>query len=240
MDSETRGCAAIAYAKGTSHRFYEDRFRLLTSEAPVVRRANRGQLFAVFDGISTAPKGMSAAQAMSDALVRFFSEPEEYPATAEGLCRILEEGNRLVHGWGYDKETGRVEGGCAGTLAWIHGEAVRIIHCGDTACYVTDGGEARLITTEDKEKDGRISNYFGIGEELRLAVHEESADSAYRVAIVSDGVTKACGTDDVGRILSGIDDPRQAAAEIVRLARSRGSYDDITALVIDVSEMDEG
>jgi hypothetical protein len=58
---ETKGIAAVAWMKGTKHKFYEDRFRLLCLPVPLVSEQDRGEIFAVFDGIGSAPKGMAAA-----------------------------------------------------------------------------------------------------------------------------------------------------------------------------------
>jgi hypothetical protein len=63
---DRRNSAAVAHLKGTKHRIYEDSFRILPCEVPLVESLNRGELFAVFDGIGSAPEGRNAAQFMAD------------------------------------------------------------------------------------------------------------------------------------------------------------------------------
>jgi len=239
MDSEKRGCAAIAYAKGKSHKFYEDRFRLLTSEAPLVHKHSRGQLFAVFDGVSSAPKGMSAAQFMSDSLTTFFSKPDQYPATADGLLHLLHDGNMKIHGWGYDEETRRIDGACVGTVIWIIKEDAYVLHCGDTTAFTMVDNEMMKITSVDKDEAGKIINYFGAGEKLKLTLRREDLTTIERVLVVSDGVTDFCSAVELAPIIRKSSDAQKAAIEIVRLAEAKGSHDDITALVIDVDEIDD-
>lgn len=63
--------AAVAWMKGGMHKYYEDRYRLLCLPVPIVLKRIAGEIYAVFDGIGSAPKDMTAAQAMCDVLVTF-------------------------------------------------------------------------------------------------------------------------------------------------------------------------
>lgn len=82
---ERKGTAAVAWLKGSKHKFYEDRYRLLGTAVPLVGKSNRGELFAVFDGMGSAPQGMQSAQYMCDMLLNFYMEPDQYPATVNGI-----------------------------------------------------------------------------------------------------------------------------------------------------------
>ena len=66
---------------------------MLPREVPPVERLNRGEIFAVFDGIGSAPEGRHAAQFMADHLIQFYRKPDDYPASPEGLQALLFEGN---------------------------------------------------------------------------------------------------------------------------------------------------
>jgi hypothetical protein len=81
MTIDRRQSSAVAFLKGTKHRFYEDSFRMLPREIPLVESRNRGEIFAVFDGIGSAPEGRHAAQLMADYLIEFYRNPDEYPAS---------------------------------------------------------------------------------------------------------------------------------------------------------------
>jgi len=62
MAVDRRKSAAVAHLRGTKHQFYEDSFRMLSRDVPLVENRNRGEIFAVFDGIGSAPEGRHAAQ----------------------------------------------------------------------------------------------------------------------------------------------------------------------------------
>jgi serine/threonine protein phosphatase PrpC len=137
---EERGTAAVAWLKGTKHRYYEDRYRMLSNDIPLVQQKRRGEIFAVFDGIGSAVRGRDAAQEMTDQLIRFYRESDEIPASREGIHRILMEGNQTIMDWGCMPGTDRPLGGCAGTIAWSHGQSADIFHAGDTVAYLIRGG----------------------------------------------------------------------------------------------------
>lgn len=239
INCEERGTAAVAWLKGTKHRYYEDRYRMLSNDIPLVQQKSRGEVFAVFDGIGSAPKGRDAAQEMADQLIRFYRESNEFPASREGMCRILMEGNQTILGWGCMPETDRPLGGCAGTVAWIHGQSAEIFHAGDTVAYlIRDGGLVRQLTRLHEE-NGAIYRYFGLGAYLEIDMVVVPLEEGERLLLVSDGVTKAFDMYEITKIVEDHSNRRRAVGELVRRARSRGSSDDITAMIIEIEELEE-
>ncbi len=239
INCEERGTAAVAWLKGTKHRYYEDRYRMLSSDIPLVQQKSRGEVFAVFDGIGSASRGRDAAQEMTDQLIRFYRESDEIPASREGMRRILMEGNQAILEWGCMPGTDRPLGGCAGTIAWIHGQSVEIFHAGDTVAYlIRDGGLVRQLTRLH-EQDGAIYRYFGLGADLKIDVEIVPQEEGERLLLVSDGVTKAFDMYEITKIVEDHSNRRRAVGELVRRSRSRGSSDDITAMIIEIEELEE-
>jgi hypothetical protein len=100
--TERRGSAAVSWFRTTKpHKLYEDRYRLLTRDIPLVGKSARGEIYGVFDGIGSAPMGMAAAQAMADAMTDFFRKPDDYPADWHGMSRLLHEANCTISEWGF-------------------------------------------------------------------------------------------------------------------------------------------
>lgn len=236
---EERGTAAVAWLKGTKHRYYEDRYRMLSNDIPLVQQTSRGEVYAVFDGIGSAERGRDAAQEMTDQLIRFFRETDEYPASKEGMCRILMEGNGTILDWGCMPGTDRPLGGCAGSVAWIRGPSAVIFHAGDTVAHlIRDGGLVRQLTRLH-EQDGTIYRYFGLGTDLKIDMETVPLEEGERLLLVSDGVTKAFDMYEITKIVGDHSNRRKAVSELVRRARSRGSSDDITAMIIEIEELEE-
>lgn len=237
--TETRGCAAVSWLKSPKHA-YEDRYRLLTKDIPVVGQSGRGELFGVMDGIGSAPLGMAAAQAMADSLANFFRRPDLYSADWQGLYKLLHETNVSILGWGFMEGTERPLGGCAGTVAWLHDSRLTLCHAGDTVgLLIRDGQEPRQLTRLH-EIHGDIYRYFGLGEQLEIDVQTCAVEEGDLVLLMSDGVTKAFSTTEAAHLASEIygktGDIAAAAEELVTRSRSKKSNDDITALVIEIED----
>lgn len=233
MGCERRGSAAVAWIPGTAHKYYEDRFRLLPKEVPLVGRQNRGELFAVFDGIGGAPKGRQAAQEMSDSLVRFYQEPELYHASRETLYKLLMEANQAIFDWGMMPGTNTPLGGCAGTIAWLFDQSLFLYHAGDTTGILIKD-DACSVLTRAHEKGNVMYRYFGLGPTLEIEFSQTAVEELDRILLISDGVTKAFDPLQAADLVNTHNDICRAATELANRSKALGSQDDITVLLIEV------
>lgn len=235
MNCEQKGSAAVAWLKGTKHRFYEDRYRILSYDIPLIEKQRHGEIFAVFDGIGSAPRGMNSAQSACDQLLRFFRVTENFLPTAKGLEKLLQEINMTINGWGTMPGTDKPLGGCAGTVAWIHLNQLTVFHAGDTAALIIRDGEVRKLTS-DHESNGAIYRYLGLGRNLVLEVATQAITEGDLLLLVSDGVTKAYHATEAAQFIADIysetGEIAAAAQELAAQSRIKGSSDDITVLLI--------
>lgn len=232
---EHREGVTVAWSIGPKHRFYEDRYRMLTPDIPRVAAARRGALVAVCDGIGGAPRGMDAAQEVCDHLTRFYLEPDRYPATWEGLRGLLLEANSAIHGWGLIPGTDRPLGGCAATAIWVYDDTFFVFHAGDTVALLLRDGEV-IQLTHVHENDLGLFKYFGIGSVLALDVRTESLEPCDRVLLISDGVTKVMHPRHAAEIALERT-PESAVREVTERARGKGSPDDVTVMVVELDEL---
>lgn len=237
--TERKGNAAVSWLTSPKHP-YEDRYRLLTREVPLVRRVARGEVVAVFDGIGSAPKGMSAAQEMADGLLAFYRESEKLSATSEALHLILQKSNQTICDWGCVYGTTRPLGGCAGTVAWLIDGRLTIFHAGDTVGMLLRAGKNPLALTRLHEQDGAIFRYFGLGSALEIDIASVDVEDGDLVLLMSDGVTKMFSTTEaaalVNEVFAQTGDVARAAEALASQSRRHGSTDDITVLVMEVVE----
>lgn len=188
---ESRGNATVAWQKGPRHKFYEDRFRLLCHPIPLIAQANRGEIFAVLDGVGSAPRGMAAAQVVCDGLVSFFDANYQGLVEKGLLDSILTNANKTIHGWGFMEGTTRPDGACAGTIVWIDVKWVaHIFHAGDTTALLIRDGFPQVLTTVHQNGDGHLSNYFGMPT-LQLQTQSLQLEEGDRLLVFSDGIGKA-------------------------------------------------
>lgn len=227
--------AGVATIPGLSHPLNEDRYRLLGGDVPVVGAAGRGHLYALMDGVGSARKGMKSAQLLADALTRFYTEPE-VEASVEGLRAIIAAANREAHGWGVDPATGMQLAGAAFTVAWFEPAGkVHLFHCGDTAAFRCDGNEVERLTGEHARR-GVLAHFLGQGSGFHMDVVSVPIEEGDLLCLVSDGVTKALSTEELGGLLERNGPMATLARGICATARARGSADDITCVVVELEE----
>lgn len=224
----------MAWAKGTKHRLYEDRYRLLPMSVPVVNNKGRGELFAVFDGIGSAPKGMSAAQEMADRLALFYTRVDQYGPDWESLRRLLMEGNEEINRWGFMDDSGRPLGGCAGTIAWVHENQLTVFHAGDTVGMLISGSDSVQLTKIHQRPDGAIYRYFGFGPNLAIDVNRCRVEESDWILLMSDGVTKVFYPMEAAMYVRSHKDAMKGARALAEASQAKGSPDDITVVLVEV------
>lgn len=239
VEIESRGNATVAWQKGPRHKFYEDRFRMLCRPIPLVKQSNRGEIFAVLDGVGSAPKGMTAAQEVTDVLVKFFDVENCLGDGLDALQTLLQTANQTIHDWGMIPETVRPEGACAGTVVWVDQNwKASVLHAGDTTALLIRDGVPQQLTTVHQNGEGHLSNYFGMSR-LRLDVRTVQLEEGDRVLIFSDGIGKAFfANQQVADIIESHPTRQTSLNALFLAARSAGSSDDATAILVDVEEFE--
>ncbi len=132
-----------------------------------------------------------------------------------------------------------------------------VANVGDSRAYLQrDGGLVQLTqdhsVVADLVREGRISaeeaevhpqrnvvtRVLGVYETVDVDLWPIDPVEGDRILLCSDGLFNEVGTDQIGSVLRRLDDPSEAAAELVRLANEGGGRDNITVIVIDV--VDDG
>ena len=237
MPTEKRDGVAVSWSRGTKHRFYEDRYRILSRDVPLVARAKRGEIFAVFDGIGSAPRGMSAAQEMADCLPGFFREPCPWSASVEGLVDLLMTTNNTICDWGFMPGTDRPLGGCAGSIVWLVNDQMHFFHAGDTTLMLIHDGRGKEITHPHQTPDGAIFRYFGLGPVLKLDTGSIPIEESDRILLISDGITKVMDLVEIAACVEAHSAIDRAVDALTRQALARRATDDLTALLVQVEDI---
>ncbi len=230
---EKRGRAIVGYMRGLTHRNYEDRFRLLSAEVPIVAEAGRGEMFAVFDGMGGLRQGMHAAQHMADLLIEFFEFPHRHEATVLGVTQLLLRGSSEIEEWGQEPDSANPRGGCVGTVVWLREAKACVFHAGDTECWVSNRPGQSGKVTDTQALGGRVTQYFGMRAPLLIQTLTFSFTGNMRILLTSDGTKTARVTHALGERLA----ERRAASlivtEICEAAAFAQAPDDITVMLID-------
>jgi serine/threonine protein phosphatase PrpC len=132
-----------------------------------------------------------------------------------------------------------------------------LANVGDSRGYVFRDGSPTQLTEDhsvvaDLVRDGRISaeeaevhpqrnivtRVLGVYETVDVDLWPIDPVQHDRYLLCSDGLFNEVGADQISAVLRRLEDPNEAAAELVRLANEGGGRDNITVVVIDV--VDDG
>lgn len=132
-----------------------------------------------------------------------------------------------------------------------------VVNVGDSRAYLFRAGELVQLTEDhslvgELVRDGRITRQeadvhpqrnivtrvLGPYESIDVDVWPVDAVRGDRIVLCSDGLSGEVGEDQISAVLRRLEDPTEAATELVRLANEAGGRDNITVVVVDV--VDDG
>lgn len=136
-------------------------------------------------------------------------------------------------------------------------EQLIVVNVGDSRAYLFRGGELVQLTEDhslvgELVRDGRITRQeadvhpqrnivtrvLGPYEAIDVDVWPVDAVRGDRIVLCSDGLSGEVAEDQISAVLRRLEDPGEAATELVRLANEAGGRDNITVVVVDV--VDDG
>jgi serine/threonine protein phosphatase PrpC len=207
--------------------------------------ASKGIALALADGISSS----AVSQVASQTAVRSFLE--DYYATSEAWSvrraaeRVLSATNAWLHAQTmgsdarFEKDRGYV---CTFSALILKGRDLHLLHVGDSRIYrlhaqaleqLTDDHRLRLSSTESC-----LSRALGTGPHVEIDYRSWEAELGEIYLLATDGAHAGLGAGDVHQALQAhADDLDTAAAQLVSLARSRGSDDDATLQLLRIEAL---
>jgi serine/threonine protein phosphatase PrpC len=212
-------------------------------------------LWAVADGMGGHRGGDVASAIACEALGRSFADH-----TVDGLIEAIEQANQAV----YETAAGDPDLTGMGTtvvaLAVVDeqgDEVLAVANVGDSRVYRYSVGDLEQLTDDhslvaDLVREGRLSPEEAavhpqrnivtraLGVNDRVPVDTITADpmAGDRYLLCSDGLFNEVTEPAIAAVLHRVDDPREAADELVRLAVEGGGRDNVTVVVVDV--VDDG
>lgn len=205
-------------------------------------------LFAVADGMGGMPGGAQAATTALDALVEEFVRSA--PATPESWEALVQKVNERV--WRRGIAISPAEGiGTTLTLLHFTREGARVVHVGDSACFLFRGGGLTQLTkdhTVEAESARRIArgehvapqpwaghiltHCIGQAELKRVDAFNVPIESGDRLFLCTDGITKVLDAMAIAAALAAVSDPEEAARDLISLALKAGGPDNATGIAI--------
>jgi protein phosphatase len=211
-------------------------------------------LWAVADGMGGHRGGEVASAMAVDALQRSFRDvaPDE-----DGLLDAAASANTAVHDAATDDPDLHGMGTTLVAIARTDDDELALVNIGDSRIYLFRDGELSQLTEDhnlvsELVREGRLTPEEARVHPKRNIVTRAlgidawvQADSSTivpydgdRFVLCSDGLFNEVDESRIAATLRRIDDPTEAANELIRLANEGGGRDNITVVVLDV--VDDG
>jgi len=205
-------------------------------------------LVAVADGMGGHRGGEVASATALEALRAAIS-------TGRPLREAVEDANRAVFDKAQTDDSLRGMGTTITAATLAAGGTLLIGHVGDSRAYLLRDGELRQVTTdhslvEELVRDGRltpdeaavhpqrsiITRALGIDSSVEVDVYPVELQAGDVLMFCSDGLTGMLQPDLIAAELRREDDPARAATRLVDAANASGGEDNITVVVVAVTD----
>ena len=224
--------------------------------------ADRGHLFVVADGMGAHAAGELASQIATEQIVKEHTTGYSGGATQHDVGRsgarlrgAVEAANGAIHRRGQSNAEFHNMGTTASALV-IHGGNAYIAHVGDSRIYRIRGGACEQLTFDhslvwEMQASGQVHADSPLGKSIPKNVITRSlgpgpvveVDSegplpiriGDRFVLCSDGLTGPVSDEEIGALVAAL--PVDQSAEVlVDLANLRGGADNITVIVVQISD----
>lgn len=211
-------------------------------------------LYAVADGMGGHQGGEVASAIAVETLEAVITEP-----TVDSIVEAVKEANRRIFSRAADADELRGMGTTLVAIALVNrgeeDEEVAWVNVGDSRVYLLRDGELVQLSqdhslVEDLRRGGQLSEEeaavhpqrniltraLGIDEAVQVDTDSVMPFTGDRFLLCSDGLFNEVERATIVETLTTHDDPDAAAGELVRLANQGGGRDNITCVVVDVTE----
>jgi protein phosphatase len=221
----------------------------------------RPPVFAVADGMGGHAAGRQASVVAVERLARTAEAVTDgAPLTVDGLREELrgadDDIRRAASSLGDARGMGTTVAGVALVEDPDSGPCWAVFHVGDSRVYVLgEEGLVQLSTDHSVVQElvdmgmitaaaaavhpqrHLVTRALGVGAQAEADVVLVPVEPGRRFLVCSDGLTGELEDGEIARLLSEAADPQTAAGALVRTAVDRGASDNVTALVVEVSDV---
>lgn len=214
------------------------------------------QLWVVADGMGGHRGGEVASDLACKEMARSYREH-----TSKGLRKAVAKANRTVYEAGMADPELRGMGTTLVALAMVEDatqqEMLAIANVGDSRAYRLTHGRLEQLTADhslvaDLVREGSLSpdeaethpqkniltRVLGVNDDVEADVSLEVPQTGDRYLLCSDGLFNEVSEGQIETVLQRVEDPNEAAGELLHLALSGSARDNATIVIVDV--VDDG
>ncbi len=204
---------------------------------------NKGAVFVVADGVSSAEAGREAS---TTAVERFIDEYFQTPDTwSVHTCgeKVLATLNLRLYRKSHDYSAEGKGFLTTFTAAVIKGQTAYFFHVGDSRLWLLRGKELRQITHDHVAIQGEgqsfLSRALGMDSRLNIDCGRIPLQEGDVLLLCSDGVHDFIAPDRLRATLAANDSAHSIAVQLCQLALQQGSDDNVSAVVTKVKALSQ-
>ncbi|MDQ4095611.1 MAG: Stp1/IreP family PP2C-type Ser/Thr phosphatase [Actinomycetota bacterium] len=209
-------------------------------------------LFVVADGMGGHLAGDVASSTAVDVILN--NSDTASASDPQSLAELIRSANAAI--WEKATNDPSLRGmGTTCTLVLLNENRAHIAHVGDSRAYLLRDGSLRQVTEDHTlvarmVKEGRlqpeeaehhpqrsiITRALGVDADVEVDLDSLDLQAGDRLLLCSDGLSGMIDHSSIESALQDHDDPQDAAEELIRRANAAGGEDNITVVIIDVSD----
>jgi serine/threonine protein phosphatase PrpC len=232
----------------------EDAYKL-PEDADADTLSAKGHLYILADGMGGHQKGEVASAVTIEtvnqeyyAIVKPLVNHDPEQAIITALTQAIQKAN-------YDVMDVTEGGGTTIVAAVLYGDSLVAMNVGDSRAYLLRGNELSLITRDHSlvsrlVEMGKITEAealthprrnvlyqaLGQGTEVEIHTYSQKLQNDDIVILCSDGLWGEVSEPNLKQVLNNAPSPLAAAEQLIELANASGGSDNITAIIIHVSD----
>lgn len=199
----------------------------------------KGHVAVIADGVSSANRAAKASQmSVCHFINEYIATPETWSVKKSATKVISSLNNWLYAQQLVADEQGRLEQWFSTFTALIlKGERAHIFHIGDCQVVRINDDGYQVLTKDHASLSGTLNRALGAGEHVEIDVVSTELTQHDTLMLSCDGVHHFVKAKQVQKILAEQKDLEQASFSITQLAKTQGSHDNLTCLLIKVEQL---
>src|SRR5512133_1546358 len=215
-----------------------------------------GSLFAVVcDGMGGHIGGREASHTAVETIQRALATSDPLHPTRIRLSQAIQTGSAAVHRVGGDAALDERPGATC-VAVWLHQSTVEVAHVGDSRAYRLRAGKLEALTRDHSMIEAwidagqvtreqahqhpeahRITRALGMTPQVEVELRPSDQLLAGDIFLLcSDGLTDLVTEAELTSLVTGAGMLEQKAAQAVALANARGGHDNITVVLLEVTD----
>jgi serine/threonine protein phosphatase PrpC len=215
-----------------------------------------GALAALADGVGGMDRGEVASRLAVETSIAVFREAKGEQTPQQLLTQMFNAANLAVYDKGMENH-GKSRMATTLCLAIMRNDEIVVGNVGDSRVYLVRKGEIRQLSTDHSyvgmqqkfglisEQDAKTSEHRSVltrsvGQDpvIRVDLEQTTAFKGDRVVLCSDGLYAHVADGEIAEIVMRLS-PAQACRQLVALAESRGTDDNLSIQVVNITEVEK-